>query len=92
MLPLCNNVEGIEQGDYEVSREGAIDSCKTDYMVETADVSSCRSLRSDSQRNFCLEGLAKKLKTPELCDELKFSGLGANEELSIRERCRDGTR
>lgn len=65
---LCNNVEGIDGGDYFTSKEMAIMLCKLYYAIETRDIDYCQSFTGYMVTR-CLGGIAVKYNMPELLSE-----------------------
>jgi hypothetical protein len=75
---LCDFITvGLHQ-DYVAPLEELIDTCKSEFAIKTRDLDYCLSLQqrpatevdTRSQRDICLEGLARELKRLDLCDLL----------------------
>lgn len=68
---------GIRQ-DYIVPVTELIDECQAQFAVATSNLDYCLTLKQKpkedsgtrTQQDICLEGLARELKQPDLCDQL----------------------
>jgi hypothetical protein len=64
--------------DFVVPVAELIDECQAQFAVATGDLSYCLTLKQKpkedsgarTQQDICLEGLARELKQPDLCDKL----------------------
>lgn len=87
-VTLCENVGMVDDGNDLVTarsndeaKERSKYLCVADYAIAVGDVEFCRSLEPNprfpstlSQKDICLDGLARKLRQPGLCDELEYKG------------------
>jgi hypothetical protein len=78
---LCGLITvGRSYGDYAISVEESIDVCKAEFAIKTKNLEYCLTLKEKSdqspetrsQRDICLEGLARELKHLDLCDSLQL--------------------
>lgn len=74
---ICNNVEGIDGGDYMTPKEEAIYFCKADYGGKLGDVGYCNKLDNSvkfkgaaTQQYVCFSKIADNTNSLSICDKL----------------------
>lgn len=62
----CENVVGYDSGDTGIApKEYAVNQCKVEYSIKTADLDTCKSL-PDEIKIRCLSGIAEAFSKPEI--------------------------
>ncbi|GIW62285.1 MAG: hypothetical protein KatS3mg090_0111 [Patescibacteria group bacterium] len=67
---LCNNVEGIDHGDYFTSKKIAVSTCKAEYGGIIGDINYCINLKDANDQKICLNMLAEKAENINTCEKL----------------------